>query len=224
MRKQLKGILIHLFLFQMPPKRSRPGSADKGAESVEPQLPQRTMTRDEVANIVAQAVTAAISAMAHQPAVQAAQAHLGPSLWERVREDFRKGHPPEFSGGIDVMAASRWKNSMQRHLRMVECSEVQKQFLATFKLTGAALHWWESVTTSEQRDALPIADFWELFDRKYFPFAIQKEMRRKLLDVFQDDRTVAEYEEEFTRLANLVPDEVNTEEKRISKFVGGLEW
>ena len=57
------------------------------------------------------------------------------------------------------MAASRWKNSMQRHLRMVECSEVQKQFLATFKLTGVALHWWESITTSEQRDALPISDF-----------------------------------------------------------------
>ena len=41
---------------------------------------------------------------------------------------------------------------------------------------------------------------------------IQKEMGRKLMDVFKGNRTVAEYEEEFTRLANLVPDEVNTEE------------
>lgn len=35
---------------------------------------------------------------------------------------------------------------------------------------------------------------------------------------------VVEDEEEFTRLENLVPDEVNTEEKRISKFMGDLDW
>lgn len=40
----------------------------------------------------------------------------------------------------------------------------------------------------------------------------------------QGDRTVAEYEEEFTRLVNFVLDVVNMEEKRIVKFLGGLDW
>ena len=176
------------------------------------------MTMDNVANIVAQAVTAVVSTMAQQSAAQAAPPHWGLSLWERVKEDFSEGYPPEFAGGVDAMAASQWKNNMQRHLRMVECSEVQKPFLVTFKLSGAALHWWESVTTSEQRDALPITIFWELFGRRYLLSPNQN------MGIFQGNRTVAKYEEDFSRWARLVPNEVNTEEKRISKFVRGLDW
>jgi len=49
----------------MPPKRGRPSRANRGAKNMEPQMPQGTMTTAEVANMVAQAVTASISAMAH---------------------------------------------------------------------------------------------------------------------------------------------------------------
>ena len=80
------------------------------------------------------------------------------------------------------------------------------------------------MTTPEQRDTMAITEFWALFDRKYFPPAVQREMRRKLQDVVQGERSVAEYEEEFTRLASFVPDEVTPEERKISKFMGGLHW
>ena len=56
----------------MPSKGSCSVRANKGAENVEPQMPQRNMTMDEVANIVRRAVTTAISMMAQQSAVQAA--------------------------------------------------------------------------------------------------------------------------------------------------------
>jgi len=99
---------------------------------------------------------------------------------------------------------------------------VQKQLLASFKLVGAALQWWESTTTVEERDAIPIQSFWERFDRKYFPSAVQTEMRQKLLNLKKENSTVAEYEEEFTRLLTIVLDEAPTEGKKILLFVDGL--
>ena len=59
---------------------------------------------------------------------------------------------------------------------------MQKQILATFMLVGTALQWWESTTTLEERDSMTIQSFGVQFDRKYFPTAVQTEMRQKLLD------------------------------------------
>ena len=66
---------------------------------------------------------------------------------------------------------------------MYECTDVHKQLLASFKLVGVALQWWESTTTLGERDLVPIQSFWERFDRKYFPPAVKIEMRRKLLNL-----------------------------------------
>ena len=139
----------------MPPKRGRPARRNRVVEDEFGPPPQQgNISAAEVANIVAQAVNAAMTAVAQQmPQAQVrgqeAQAPTGPSQWERVRESFLKGHPPEFEGGSDVIKANQWKRDMQRHLRMVECSEEKKQVLATFKLVGATLQWWESMTTLE---------------------------------------------------------------------------
>ena len=107
---------------------------------------------------------------------------------------------------------------------MLECIGVQEQMLATFRLSGAALQWWELVTTTEERDTLTISEFWVRFDHKYFPPAVESEMRKKFSEVVQGDRSVADYEEEFTRLANFVPNEVSNEERKKSKFMEGLTW
>ena len=90
------------------------------------------------------------------PVAAPVQAHAFPSAWERVRDAFQKAHPPEFAGSSDVVVSSQWRKDIQRHLRMYECTDVQKQVLATFKLVGSALQWWESITTVEERDTLTI--------------------------------------------------------------------
>ena len=101
------------------------------------------MNAAEVAAIVTQAVNAALDVVQQAPpqALIAAlvQTHAFPSAWERVRDAFQKAHPPEFAGSSDAVVSSQWRKDIQRHLRMYECTEVQKQLLATFKLVGSAL-------------------------------------------------------------------------------------
>jgi len=71
---------------------------------------------------------------------------------------------------------------------------------------------------------MSIAEFWVRFDRKYFPPAVEAEMRKKFSELVHGDRSVADYEEEFTRLANFVPNEVSDEERKKSRFMDGLAW
>ena len=81
----------------MPPKRGRPARRNRGVEEdVGPPPPPGTINAADVANIVAQAVNAAMTAVAQQmPQAQQrardVQAPTGPSPWERVRESFLKG-------------------------------------------------------------------------------------------------------------------------------------
>lgn len=136
----------------MPSKRGRPARRVKVVEKeVGPPPPlQGTVNVADVASIVAGAVHAAMSVVIQQlPWAPGVQAPTGLTPWERVRESFLRGNPPEFEGGADVIKANQRKKDMQRHLRMIECSEDKKQVLTTFKLVGSALHWWETMTTPE---------------------------------------------------------------------------
>ena len=70
---------------------------------------------------------------------------------------------------------------------------------------------------------MPIAEFWAQFDRKLILSVVETKMRKTLIDVVQGDRTVVEYEEDFTHLSNFVLDK-NNERKKKLKFMNGLAW
>ena len=121
----------------MPPRRA---PKDRRAQAEHPAAPEQgTMNASEVAAIVAQAVNAALAVVQQAPpqiqAVVPVPAQL-PSAWERVRDAFQRAHPPEFSASSDIVTVSQWKKDIQRHLRMYECTDVQRQLLASFKLVG----------------------------------------------------------------------------------------
>ena len=113
----------------MPPRRAQRVPKDAQPEP-QPAPVQGSMNAAEVAAIVAQAINAALAvvqqAPPQAPMVAPVQAHAFPSAWERVHDAFQKAHPPEFAGSSDVVMSSQWKKDIQRHLRMYECTDVQK--------------------------------------------------------------------------------------------------
>ncbi|XP_059654905.1 uncharacterized protein LOC132301685 [Cornus florida] len=123
-----------------------------------------------------------------------------------------------------IKTTHQWKKDIERHLRMVECTETQKQMLATFTLVGDALQWWESITTMEERTTLTYDQFQDRFDDKYFSFAVSAAKKKEFLNLQQGDRTVAEYEQEFTNLSLFALEEVNIEVKKRACFLNGLTW
>ncbi|XP_059662211.1 uncharacterized protein LOC132308211 isoform X1 [Cornus florida] len=67
-------------------------------------------------------------------------------------------------------------------------------------------------------------EFSARFDKKYFPYAVRAAMKTEFLNLQQGNMTVAEYEQQFTRLSLFAPEEVDIEEKKRNSFVKGLMW
>ncbi|XP_059629410.1 uncharacterized protein LOC132271920 [Cornus florida] len=165
----------------------------------DPEIPP--YLNDLVARAIEVGVTAALR---NQPPVQQAPIPtpvVQTNTWETAKSSFSKGSPPVFSGSTDAKAVHQWKRDIERHLRLVQCTEVQKQMLATFKLVGDALQWWESVITVEERMTLSYDQFSTRFDEKYFPYAVRAAMKTEFLILQQGNMTVAEYEQQFTCLS-----------------------
>ncbi|KAL8123995.1 hypothetical protein AgCh_011844 [Apium graveolens] len=66
--------------------------------------------------------------------------------------------------------------------------------------------------------------FTELFLEKYFPRYMKNQMEIQFLNLTQGDLTVAEYEAKFTELARFMPDQVDTDEKKVRRFEQGLRF
>ncbi|KAL5554254.1 hypothetical protein UlMin_041655 [Ulmus minor] len=60
------------------------------------------------------------------------------------------------------------------------------------------------------------------FFNQYFPKSVRREKERKFSRLEQGNKTVAEYEASFARLAKFAPDLVATEESRAKCFKEGL--
>ena len=60
------------------------------------------------------------------------------------------------------------------------------------------------------------------FNTKYFPPLIQEKKEDEFIRLRQGTQTVAEYESQFTRLSKFAPELIVTEQRRIRRFVQGL--
>ncbi|XP_052177658.1 uncharacterized protein LOC127791720 [Diospyros lotus] len=66
------------------------------------------------------------------------------------------------------------------------------------------------------------AEFRELFNANYFSAWVRDQKTYEFIELTQGNKTMAQYEEEFTSLARFAPKLVCTEEKKATKFQRGL--
>ena len=75
-----------------------------------------------------------------------------------------------------------------------------------------------------ERDQTPRTwvNFTREFNKKFFPPLIQEQREDAFIRLRQGNSSVAEYETQFTKLSKFAPELVVTEQKRIRRFVQGL--
>ncbi|CAH2812880.1 MAG: hypothetical protein CBHOC_5447, partial [uncultured Caballeronia sp.] len=95
---------------------------------------------------------------------------------------------------------------------------------ATFQFEGAARSWWSVVRNKWERDQTPWnwENFKREFDEKFLPPMIQEKREEEFIKLKQGTMSVADYEAQFTKLAKFAPDFVATDQRRIRRFVQGL--
>nr|CAD1829902.1 unnamed protein product [Ananas comosus var. bracteatus] len=114
--------------------------------------------------------------------------------------------------------------TMEKLFRDTFIEERDRVWLATHHLDGEAYRWWMDIQDDPHTDLTAITwrRFKELLLEHYFPDSVKRKMEQDLRNVRQGDRTVAEYEREFSRLLHCVPFVVRDDEDKARIFEPGL--
>lgn len=152
--------------------------------------------------------------------------HQGPTVVNQTAaafKAFKSIQPPEFKGFGEPVEARSWLKEMEKSFKIIGVEEGQKTIFATYLLKEEANYWWESKEAMEPAGIVTWERFTELFLEKYFPEHMESKMEIKFLELKQNNRTVAEYEKEFTELSRFVPHFVDTDKKKARRFQHGLK-
>ncbi|XP_027071942.1 uncharacterized protein [Coffea arabica] len=103
-------------------------------------------------------------------------------------------------------------------------SEERQVTFTVFQLEGAARSWWNIKRTKWEREQTPRTwmNFVREFNAKYFPPLIQEKKEDEFIRLRQGTQSVAEYENQFTRLSKFSPELILTEHRTVRRFIQGL--
>ncbi|XP_027118577.2 uncharacterized protein [Coffea arabica] len=143
---------------------------------------------------------------------------------DRALERFQKFAPPKFLGGPEPEVAENWFERMEDIFAALHYSEERQVTFAVFQLEGAARSWWNVVRAKWEREQTPRTwlNFTREFNEKFLPPLIQEKREDEFIKLRQGTSSVAEYETQFTRLSKFAPELVVSEQKRIRRFIQGL--
>ncbi|XP_027174577.1 uncharacterized protein LOC113774220 [Coffea eugenioides] len=143
---------------------------------------------------------------------------------DRALERFLKFGPPKFQGGPEPEIAEGWWERISDIFATLDYTETRKVTFASFQFEGAARSWWNLIKDKWDRDRTPStwATFTREFNAKFLPPLVQEKREDDFIKCKQGAMSVAEYETNFTKLARYAPDLIATEQRRIRRFVQGL--
>ncbi|XP_043705294.1 uncharacterized protein LOC122655127 [Telopea speciosissima] len=140
-------------------------------------------------------------------------------------EWFKKLGPPNFKGvGTDTLWPARWIQELEKNFTALGCTDQQKVFCATFMLQDGAHSWWMA-----HKQILEAVDpiitwvrFVGAFYKSYFPNSVKVAKEAEFLQLTQGLDTVMTYKKKFEDLSMFAPEQVDTEEKKVRRFLGGI--
>ncbi|XP_071901054.1 uncharacterized protein [Coffea arabica] len=143
---------------------------------------------------------------------------------DRALERFLKFGPPKFYGGPEPEIAEGWWERISDIFAALNYTEERQVTFAAFQFEGAARSWWNLIRVNWDRNHIPRtwANFTLEFNAKFLPPLIQEKREDDFIKCRQGAVSVTEYEIQFTKLSRFAPELVATEQRRVKRFVQGL--
>ncbi|XP_020081383.1 uncharacterized protein LOC109705031 [Ananas comosus] len=138
---------------------------------------------------------------------------------------FKKFDPPVFDGeNVDPWIVEMWIDSMETLFEELYALERDKVPLAVHCLKLSAKVWWKSIRRNRSPSLPPMAwdEFRGLVFSTYFPDTEKRKLQDRFRKLRQGGRSVGEYEREFSRIVNCVPDVVRDDKDMADWFLHGL--
>ena len=139
-------------------------------------------------------------------------------------ERFRKRGSKEFTGQEDPLTANDWLAHTENIFDLFRCTGRQQVHLAASIFTGMADIWRKALNDGYQNIANDDAwtTFKEQFTEKYVPSHIKRQMAVEFQLPKQGDMIALQYVTKFERMSWYALELINTEQKKIIKFLEGL--
>jgi hypothetical protein len=108
-------------------------------------------------------------------------------------------------------------------LNIAQCSDWEKVFYASGRLTGPAADWWNSYTAAhDAANNITWAEFATKFRNYHIPAGLMKIKKMEFLSLKQGNMSVSEYHDKFIQLSRYALDEVADDERKQEHFMEGL--
>src|SRR5215216_2956520 len=121
------------------------------------------------------------------------------------------------------MEADDWLRTIEKKLEIDRTEEADKVPFATHYLEGAAAIWWDTAKAMWPTDEeITWTKFKDHFRKYHIPAGIMKVKQREFLALTQGSMSVSEYLHKFNHLARYSLYDVATEERKVNRFLGGL--
>jgi hypothetical protein len=138
--------------------------------------------------------------------------------------NFLNAKPFPFASAVEPMDAEDWLMDTERKLKAVGASDVEKVRYATHLLSGPAASWWDNEVIMQLPDKVfTWEEFKEIFRTFHVPESVVELKRREFEDLKQGSSTMMAYIKEFTRLSRYARNKVSTDNKRVKRFLKGLD-
>ncbi|XP_020102373.1 uncharacterized protein LOC109719935 [Ananas comosus] len=143
----------------------------------------------------------------------------------KVLRAFMRFNPPMFDRKeADLWIVETWLTAMEALFEDIYTLERDKVPLAAHCFEKDAQIWWQNAKKNRAPNLSPITwdEFRELLFMEYFPDSGKRKMKEDFRKLRQGNRSVREYEREFTHLVNCVPDMIHSDRDRAECFERGL--
>ena len=138
-------------------------------------------------------------------------------------KDFQNTNPPTFTKLVEPLDADDWLRTMENNLEVAGVGNNEKVLYTTHYLTGAARAWWEGVRAMQQAGQLiSWDDFKTKFRKAHVPAGLIKRMKEEFRKLRQGSLTAVEYRDKFITLSRYAPEDTDTEDKKMERFLDGL--
>ncbi|GJT65062.1 putative reverse transcriptase domain-containing protein [Tanacetum coccineum] len=148
-----------------------------------------------------------------------------PAVRECTFFGFMKCNPTIFHGHEGAVELSRWFEKTKMVFGISECAEARKVKFTAATLQGRALTWWNSqVATSglEAANQIGWTKMRRLMTEDFCPIEEIQRMEHELWNLKVKDFDITTYTKRFHELAQLCPEMVPTERKKIEAYIRGL--
>jgi hypothetical protein len=159
-----------------------------------------------------------------QQHTQERQPHMVQDDGKSKLNDFLGSRPPEFSQTNEPIEADDWIKDMERKLNLVQCTPQEKTLYAAHQLRGPAADWWDNYcATHTDASTIVWTEFAGAFRSAHIPESIIDLKKEEFANIKQGSSCINEYLSRFNRLARYAPEDVDTDKKKIRKFLKGMD-